>query len=160
MFHTTVGMHPSDVVFDEATTQAFVINEEGVSAVDLVDGATAGLPPIYELFDTLTVDPDTVEYTIVPDGSLAIGRRDTSNQVVFAFLDPSVELRTYNLTATPTDVDIAPDGSFGMFVIRALGQVAFFDSVFTLLYTKLMGAVKHFGVSIALWRFKFVAGQF
>jgi DNA-binding beta-propeller fold protein YncE len=126
-FHMTVGMHPSEVVFNEDATRAFVITEEGINVIDLSDLENVGLPPLVSLFDTPDVDPETVEIAIDPDGNLALARVEGSETVVAATLDGTDDLRSYTLPGAPTDLDIAPDSTFGMLVLRSLAQVAEFD---------------------------------
>ncbi|MBW2278406.1 MAG: hypothetical protein JRF63_13005 [Deltaproteobacteria bacterium] len=125
--HMTVGMHPSRVTFNQASTRAFVITQEGINVIDLENLQSVALPPLVELFDSVEVDPDMVEIDINPGGDIALARVEGSETVVAADLNGVEDLREYVLPAAPTDLDIAPDGTFGMFVLRSLAQVAVFD---------------------------------
>jgi hypothetical protein len=127
VFHMTVGMHPKDVVFNEDATRAFVVTEEGINVIDMTDLENVGLPPLVELIDSPDVDPDTVEIAIDPDGNQALARVEGSDTVYTATLDGTDDMRSYVLPGAPTDIDIAPDGTFGLLVLRSLAQVAEFD---------------------------------
>jgi hypothetical protein len=125
--HLTVGMHPSRVVYNDVATRAFVVTEEGINVVDLENLGDTGLPPIVTLFDPVEVDSDSVEIAIDPNGDFAVARHEGSEIVMAAPLDGSGDPRSYELDAPPTDLDLAEDGSFGVLVIRSLGEVALFD---------------------------------
>ena len=127
VFHMTVGMHPHRIVFNEDETRALVITEEGINIIDLSDLSSVGIPPQITMFDSTLVDPSTVEIAIEPSGALAVAREEGSSTVVTASLDGTADIRTYVLPGVPTDLDISPDGSFGMFVIRETAQVAVFS---------------------------------
>ena len=126
-YDMTVGMHPSRVAFDDAATRAFVITEEGINVVDLTALGTVGIPPIVQMFDPVVVSPDTWEIAIAPNGATAVGFYQGGADVMTAALDGTDDVRTYALDGAPTDLDIAPDGSFGMFVLREQAEVALFD---------------------------------
>jgi hypothetical protein len=126
-FHLTVGMHPSRVSYNEGATRGFVVTEEGISVIDLMHLDGIGLPPLVPLFDPVDVDPASVEIAIAPDGSVALARADELLSLKAAWLDGSGETRDYALPAPATDLDIAPDGTWGLAVIRSLSQVLLFD---------------------------------
>lgn len=125
--HLTVAMHPSRVSYNEAATRGFVITQEGINVVDLMHLDGIGLPPLVPLFDPVAVDPASVEIAIAPDGHAALARADGLAVLRAAWLDGSGETREYALPGAPTDLDLAPDGTFGLLVIRSLGQVLLFD---------------------------------
>jgi len=127
VYHMSVGMHPVEVLFNEDSTRAFVITEEGISVIDLTDLPGIGIPPQITMFNSALVDPETVEISIDPAGDIAIAREEGSPTVVMAWLDGTDETREYTLAGAPTDLDISPDGTFGLFVLRDLGQVVLFD---------------------------------
>jgi hypothetical protein len=126
-FHLTVGMHPVRVSYNEGATRGFVITEEGINVVDLMHLDGIGLPPLIPLFDPVDVDPASVEIAIAPDGDVALARADGLAILKAAWLDGSGETRDYALSGPATDLDIAPDGSYGLLVIRSLSQVLLFD---------------------------------
>jgi len=125
--HMTVGMHPWKVVYNSTGNKAYVITEEGINIIDLEDIENIGIPPIVSPFGGNPVDPGEVDIEITPDGSLAVIRQDMSGTITTAALDDSGDIREYALGTVPTDLDIANDGSFGLLVLRSLGQIAFFD---------------------------------
>jgi hypothetical protein len=129
--HMTVGMHPQRVLFNDAATRAFVINYEGINLIDLDELDEVGIPPLVEMFDPVAVDPATWEIAVDPTGQTALGYYQGGADVVAAtFGGASIgsdSLRTYTLHGPPTDLDIAPDGSFGMFVLREQNEIALFD---------------------------------
>ena len=126
-FHMIVGMHPSEVIFNDDDTNAFVITEEGISVIDLTTLGTVGLPPQVSMFDSTVVDPSTVEIAIDPAGTIALARQEGSATIVTAALSGASDERSYTLPGVPTDLDIADDGSYGVFVLRDTSQVAFFE---------------------------------
>jgi len=125
-YDMTVGMHPSRVAFDDGATKALVVTEEGINIVDLTSLGTVGIPPLVQLFDPVTVSPDTWEIAISSDGNTALGFYQGGSDVMTASLDGADDIRTYTLHGPPTDLDIAPDGSFGLFVLREQAEVAVF----------------------------------
>ncbi len=126
-FHLTVAMHPSRVSYDEEATRAFVVTEEGINVVDLMNLDGIGLPPLVPLFNPVDVDPTTVEIAIAPDGHVALARADDVVTLKAAWLDGSGEVREYALPGPATDLDIAPDGTWGLVVIRSLSQALVFE---------------------------------
>jgi len=125
-YDLSVGMHPWKVVFDEDSTRAFIINEHAIDIIDLNNIKTLTDPMQVKPFESGSYDAANADIEIVPNGSLALCRKTGSKQLVAAWLDGSGKKHTYDLKAVPTDLDIEKDGEFGMLVLRALGQVAFF----------------------------------
>jgi hypothetical protein len=126
-YDMTVGMHPQRVVFNTAATRAFVVNQDGINVIALDALDAVGIPPLVELFDPVTVDPETWEIAIDPNGQTALGYYEGGADVMSAALDGSDDVRTYTLHGAPTDLDISPDGTFGMFTLREQHEVALFD---------------------------------
>ena len=126
-YHMTVGMHPQRVLFNADATRAFVINQEGINVIDLEALDTVGIPPLVEMFDPVAVDPETWEIAIDPGGQTALGYYQGGADVMTASLDGPDDVRTYTLHGPPTDLDISPDGAFGMFVLREQSEIALFD---------------------------------
>jgi hypothetical protein len=122
-----VGMHPWKVIYNEDSTAAFVVTEGGINIVDLKNLSESSRTESVSLFESGTYDSKTADIEIVPDGSVAVGRKSDSNVLVVAALDDSGDIRQYTLPSIPSDLDIAKDGSFGVLVMRDLGSVAFFD---------------------------------
>ncbi len=122
----SVGMRPWKVVYNEAVTRAFVVTEEGINVVDLEDLNAERTDPI-RLFESGSYTAETADIEITADGLMAIGRTSGTREIKAAWLDGSETELTYTLPAVPTDLDLSRDGTFGMVVLRELGQVAFFD---------------------------------
>ncbi len=125
-----VGMHPWRVLYDsdkETTRRAFIITEEGINIIDLENIENAGIPLIISPFEGGTYDSETADIEITPDGSWVLARKTGSADLVAAELKKDGDIRTFTLEAAPTDLDISPDGSFGVLVLRSLNKVAFFD---------------------------------
>ncbi|MDJ0763263.1 MAG: hypothetical protein QNJ97_09770 [Myxococcota bacterium] len=126
--HMTVGMHPWQVVFNETATRAFVITEGGIAVIKLDALESSGIPETVELFQSGTFKPEDVDILVVPNGTWAIGRRNDAASMVAVRLDLlGASSRQYSLPDMPTDLDISADGTFGLFVLRASSQVAFFN---------------------------------
>ncbi len=125
----SVGMHPWRVAFDQSSKRAFVISEEGINIIDLENLESIALPPSITPFEGGTYDSETVDLEITPDGSLVLARKTGSADLLVAPLEvePAEAMRTYTLPAVPTDLDISPEGSSGVLVLRSLGQVAVFN---------------------------------
>lgn len=126
-YDMTVGMHPVRVQFNTDATRAFVVNEDGINVIALDALDVVGIPPLVEMFDPVTVDPETWEIAIDPSGQTALGYYQNGADVMSAALDGTDDVRTYTLHGAPTDLDISPDGTFGMFTLREEGEIALFD---------------------------------
>ena len=127
VYDMTVGMHPKRVLFNADATRAFVINEDGINVVTLDALDAVGIPPLVVMFDPVAVDPETWEIAIDPSGQTALGYHQGGADIMTAALDGSDDVRTYTLHGAPTDLDISPNGEFGMFVLREQAEIALFD---------------------------------
>lgn len=125
-YHMTVGMHPWDVVFDEKGATAFVLTESGINVIDLRDLEDKKIPRVVSPFESGSFDPHSADLEISPDGSTVLARKDGEASLVVASLEESGDSTTYALPSPPTDLDVAPDGSYGMMVLRATSQIAYF----------------------------------
>jgi DNA-binding beta-propeller fold protein YncE len=123
------GFHPISVAFSDDGGAAYVVTEEGVTAVPL----TGDLPDIGVLPTTpVTANPLEAalerEVLVTPDGSLAIVR--TLGQSALSLVDLGTGAITrFDLPGEPTDVDLTPDGETVLVMLRAaqtalLGRVA------------------------------------
>ena len=118
----TVGYRPVAVAFDQAETRAFAITQDGISVVAL-DGSAPVVVKNIKLTDMPSPDATTRDVAITPDGSYALVRPDGANAVhVFSLVDGS---RTdVFLPSAATDLDLSPDGSVAVAVVRDTRQVA------------------------------------
>lgn len=130
VYNVTVGIHPTQVLFNSTDTAAYVITENGIDIIELDALDASYFPKNVSLFDFTTIRPDETETVIDPSGTYAIGRREDAEAAYVVKLDGSEPVRTYDLPGIPTDVDLAIDGSFGMFTIRSAHQVAVFNLPF------------------------------
>lgn len=133
----SVGMHPWKVSFDSDaagnTSRAFVITEEGINIIDLTNLDEAGIPDVAAIFEGGTYDSATADIELTPDGQLALARKAGESKLVVVDMSQTPHERwEYVLPAEPTDLDVSPDGSFGVMVFRTKSKVAFFDLPLTL----------------------------
>jgi len=116
------GFHPTSVAFSEDGAAAFVVTEEGVTAIPLGE---EDLPDIGVL-PTIPVTADPLEAAlerevlVTPDGALAVVR--TLGQSALSLVDLGTGAITrYDLPGEPTDVDLTPDGETVLVMMRAAG---------------------------------------
>lgn len=117
----TVGYRPVAVAFDSAETRAFAVTQDGISVVSLTGGAPIVMKNI-KLSDQPVNDASTRDVAITPDGSYALVRRDGEKLVnIFSLADGT---RTdVGFPAPPTDLDLSPDGTVAVGVVRETSQV-------------------------------------
>ena len=125
----TVGFRPRSVAFDAAGTRAYVITQDGVSVIDLVDAtehAPRIVPPIAVAAPGTA--PDDLEVQIVATGDYAAVRQagHAGLRVVSMRTNPG-QTWEIPLAATPTDIDLAPDGSRVYAALRDASQLAVID---------------------------------
>jgi DNA-binding beta-propeller fold protein YncE len=126
----TVGFRPRAVAFDAAGTRAYVITQDGVSVIDLVDATEHEpriVPPI-PVADPGT-PPDDVEVQIVATGDYAAVRqaRHAGLRVVSMQAGNAGQAWDIPLASPPTDIDLAPDGSRVYAVLRDAQRLAVID---------------------------------
>ncbi|HTR50117.1 MAG TPA: hypothetical protein VMJ10_05365 [Kofleriaceae bacterium] len=125
----TVGFRPRDVQFDAAGTHAYVITQDGVSAIDLAYATTHPptiVPPI-PVADP-SVSADDLEVDITASGAYATVRQSgyAGLRVVDLVANPG-QAWTLPLASEPTDVDLSPDGTRAYAVLRDAKQLAIVD---------------------------------
>ncbi|MCK9523936.1 MAG: hypothetical protein M0R76_12990 [Proteobacteria bacterium] len=125
--HTIVGVRPREIVYSQDGDRAFVITETSIEIIDLMRLDKPFIPDSVRLFEDPFLDPALLEMAIDPSGTVAIGRRDDVPEITVAWLDGSDARRTYALSSPPTDLDLAPDGSFGLITLRHDQAVAVFE---------------------------------
>jgi hypothetical protein len=139
----SVGFRPRGVQFSADGSRAFVITEDGISVLDFAAlAATPSIARLVSLGDTLS-DAQSVDVQVTPDGNYALARREGNSTLRLINLqDGSIQALTLGSTAVPatpdggvadaaappqgselTDLDIAPDGSFALAVLRDSGQL-------------------------------------
>jgi hypothetical protein len=103
----TVGYRPSQVSFDAKETHAFVVNQMGMSVIDLGDAPTPA--SLLDLTNDPTDDPTARDVNVTPDGKYAVIRADGKKTVGFLDL-ASGDLQTLTLPDFVTDLDLQADG--------------------------------------------------
>lgn len=126
----TVGFRPRGVQFDAAGARAYVITQDGVSAIDLADAIGRGprlVPPI--AVAEPGVPADDVEVQIVATGDYAAVRQAGHAGVRVVSLRGATTGQAFDipLAAAPTDIDLAPDGSRLYAALRDAGELAVID---------------------------------
>jgi hypothetical protein len=125
----SVGFKPRGVEFTADGKRAFVITEDGISVLDFaaLDGGPKILP-LVSLGDSLS-DAQSIDVQVTPSGAFALARRDGESTVRLIDLS-SGKIETLTLGdatadagvgAELTDLDLAPDGSFAIAVLRDRG---------------------------------------
>ncbi len=127
VFNIAVGFRVLEVEFDETGEQAFVITEDGISVIRMadIDGDTSAQPiPVSE--DPQDVRAIDREVEITRDGTLALVRSSVLEGVGLVDIR-SRALQTVALPGVPTDLDIYPDSSRAVAVLKGARQVANLD---------------------------------
>ncbi|MEO7731658.1 MAG: hypothetical protein ABIY55_11840 [Kofleriaceae bacterium] len=126
----TVGFRPRAVQFDAAGTRGYVITEDGVSVIDLVD-VTAHAPRIVPPIAVAdpSVAADDLEVQIVATGDYAAVRQagHAGLRVVSMRAADAGTSWDIPLASAPTDLDLAPDGSRVYAALRDAGKLAVID---------------------------------
>ncbi|MEZ4406246.1 MAG: hypothetical protein R3A52_07215 [Polyangiales bacterium] len=161
----SVGFRPIDVVFDAMGEAAYVVTEDGLSILRFADlTGPAIIPNVSLADDTVTTVTDAgtdasvdggvlippsrdarpSDVSITPDGRYAIARIEGSSALRLVDLSRR-EVRTLDAGGVVTDLDVSPDGSFALAVIRDRGRVlrvplpAAFDDPTAVTSTELVG---------------------
>lgn len=117
----SVGFHPTQVVVDETSEHAFVVNDDGVSVVTLGDTSEVSL--------LVAVSPDPLEepaardVSILPDGSRALVRVEGSSALRVVDLTREEGLVAYDLGAPIADLDLSRDGKLALAALPSIGQI-------------------------------------
>ena len=113
----TVGFRPLEVVFAQDGSAAFVITEEGVSALRWQQITGPGVAPLYRLQGGAAAAAGTGDVSVTPDGRYAVSRQDGSGRLVLTDLASGTSL-PLDLPGPVTDLDLAPAGDFALAVLR------------------------------------------
>ena len=127
----TVGFRPREVEFDATGQLAYVVTDDGVSVIDLVEAVSSGptiVVPIPVASDPLS-DPLDIEVDIVADGQFAVVREEGLAELRIVRMSGGVlgEMWTIPLPAEPSDVDLSPDGTRAYAVLRESSALAVVD---------------------------------
>jgi DNA-binding beta-propeller fold protein YncE len=125
----TVGFRPRDVQFDAAGGHAYVVTQDGVSAIDLAyaSGHAPTIVPPIAVADP-SIPTDDLEVDIVATGQYAAVRQAgvAALRIVDLVTTPG-QAYTIPLASPATDIDLAPDGSRVFVVERDAKRLAIVD---------------------------------
>jgi DNA-binding beta-propeller fold protein YncE len=117
----SVGFHPTQVVVDEQSERAFVVNNDGISVVTLGDVPEVSL--LAHVSEDPLEDAAARDVSILPDGSLAVVRLDGSSQLRLVDLTQEQHILSYDLGAPISDVDLSRDGTLAVAAVPGIHQV-------------------------------------
>jgi hypothetical protein len=142
----SVGYRPSQVAFSGDESRAFAVTQDGISVVDLLGGTQptviSNFPLNAPVAPTVETPPDasspdgspdapvnesqtddagagsaTPDVSFTPDGSYALVRTDGVPAITVISLAQGVSTAV-PLASPPTDLDMSPDGTFALAVLR------------------------------------------
>ncbi|MBU0549859.1 hypothetical protein KKB55_22750 [Myxococcota bacterium] len=116
-----VGFAPSEILFRQG--EAIVITEDGLARIDLA--APPDVAPLVPLATDPTRHKDREIY-LSADGAYAISRGPGEPGVTVVGLEEA-QPRFVDLGATPTDLDMLPDGQSALVMLREAQRLAFVD---------------------------------
>jgi hypothetical protein len=119
----SVGYRPVKVAFSGDGKRAFAVTQDGVSVVDLSGGTSAAVTKNFPVSGDPNDDPGTRDVSITGDGAYALVRRDGKSDITVVSLADGT-LTTVRLPAAATDLDLSPDGTAALVVMRDISQVA------------------------------------
>jgi hypothetical protein len=118
----TVGFRPTQVVIDDASEHAFVVNSDGVSVVELGDA------PSVSFLARVSEDPleeaAARDVSIPSDGKFALVRLDGSSQLRVVDLTREDGLSLFDMGAPVSDLDLSRDGKLALATLPGIAQVA------------------------------------
>ena len=129
VFNVAVGFHVIEVEFDDDGERAFVVTEDGVSvlhAATIVEDTNAqpravSLDP---LEDAQSIDR---EVEVTANGELALVRSSVLEGINIVALSGRSRIETLTLPGVPTDLDLYPDSTRAVAVIKGTRQLALID---------------------------------
>ncbi|HSS38886.1 MAG TPA: hypothetical protein VLT58_08965, partial [Polyangia bacterium] len=119
----SVGFRPVEVAYAADESAAFAVTEDGVSVVDLSAAAGPRVTRNLALTTDPTDDADTRDVSITPNGRLALVRREGSASIGVLDLTTGA-LGAIQLSGPVTDLDLTPDGTAAIAVVRDTADVA------------------------------------
>ena len=119
----SVGYRPVALRFGADDTHAYAVTQDGISVIDLEAPGGPATTKIVAISDNPLEDPGTRDVTITPDGDYAFVRRDGSEVVTVVALADGARTEV-ELEGAVTDLDLSPDGSRAVAVVRDAGVAA------------------------------------
>ncbi|HKY39034.1 MAG TPA: hypothetical protein VJN18_24015 [Polyangiaceae bacterium] len=117
----SVGFHPTQVVIDDASRNAYVVNDDGISVVTLGDDPLVSL--LAHVSEDPLEEPAARDVSILPDGSFAVVRVEGSSQLRIVNLAEENELQLYDLGTPISDVDLSNDGTLALAAVPGYREV-------------------------------------
>jgi hypothetical protein len=117
----SVGFHPTQVVVDDQSERAFVVNDNGVSVVSLGDASEVSL--LAHVSEDPLEDAGARDVSILPDGSFAVVRLENSTKLRIVDLTKEEGIVAYDLGAPIADVDLSRDGKLAVAAVPGIHQV-------------------------------------
>ena len=117
----SVGFHPTQVVVDDASERAFVVNDDGVSVVTLADSSQVSL--LAHVSEDPLEDAGARDVSILPDGSFAVVRLENSTKLRIVDLTQEAGITAFDLGAPIADVDLSQDGTLAVAAVPGIHQV-------------------------------------
>ncbi|HEX2871029.1 MAG TPA: hypothetical protein VHP33_07235 [Polyangiaceae bacterium] len=117
----SVGFHPTQVVVDDASERAFVVNDNGISVVTL--GAASAVSLLVHVSEDPLEDAAARDVSIMPDGSFAVVRLQDSTKLRIVDLSQEDGIMAYDLGAPIADVDLSRDGKLAIAAVPGIRQV-------------------------------------
>jgi hypothetical protein len=121
-FDLTVGFRPSDVVFSDDGSGAYVVTEDGISILRFGEISGPAVAPFARFPDAGPTAPAARDVSVTPDGRYAIARREGATQVMLLDLGApgaaAGPVTSLNLGSPVTDLDLTPGGRFALAVLR------------------------------------------
>ncbi len=119
----SVGFRPRAVHFTADGKQALVVTDDGVSIITLATAADGDVVPAVAVSDNPFAKPKEREVQTTPNGRWAVVRQSDLKGLVAVHL-PTQQLIQIPLTSEPTDLDLSPDGTLVVAVLRDSAEVA------------------------------------
>ena len=119
----TVGYRPTRIAFSDDESNVYAVTEPGVSVIVLDETFGPRVDRLIEVSDDPLENPASRDVTILPDGSLALVRRDGSADVSFVDLE-SGSRTAVTLSGEVTDLDLAADGDRAVAVVRENAELS------------------------------------
>ncbi len=121
--NVAIGFHPTMVTFQSDGSAAFVVTDDGVCVIHPATAQDGDIVPAIAVSTNPLDKPAEREVQITPDGTWAIVRQTGLSGLTAVHL-PTKKLLTVALSSVPTDLDLLPDGSAALLMVRDSGQVA------------------------------------